>query len=85
MTAPPRSSGSDIRAILHQLGQPLSAILSNAQAVKRLLASDPADVPEARAALGDIIAQSKQAAKIFRRLEAQVCAGPESGDRRAES
>ncbi len=79
MTAPHRSSGFDTRAILHQLGQPLSAILSNAQAAKRLLTSDAPDLAEAKAALSDIVTQSKQAAKIFRRLEAQLLdAGAES-------
>lgn len=81
MTAPRRSSGFDTRAILHQLGQPLSAILTNAQAAKRLLASDAPDVMEARAALSDIITQSKQAARIFRRLEARLLrTGSESGE-----
>lgn len=81
MTAPPGSSGSDIRAILHELGQPLSAILSNAQAAKRLLAADPPDVMEVRAALSDVITQSKQAARIFRRLEARLLrAESESGE-----
>lgn len=72
MTAPHRSSGFDTRAILHQLGQPLSAILSNAQAAKRLLTSEAPDLAEARAALSDIVTQSKHAAKVFRRLEAQL-------------
>lgn len=72
MTAPDRSSGFDTRAILHELGQPLSAILSNAQAAKRLLASEVPDLLEARAALNDIVTQSRQAAKIFRRLETHL-------------
>ena len=81
MPAPPGSSGFDTRAILHQLGQPLSAILSNAQAAKRFLASDSHDLAEARAALSDIVAQSKRAAKIFRRLEARLLrAGNDSGE-----
>jgi C4-dicarboxylate-specific signal transduction histidine kinase len=79
MTAPQRSSGFDTRAILHQLGQPLSAILSNAQAARRFLSSDTPDLAEAKAALSDIVTQSKQAAKIFRRLEAHLLsAGAES-------
>jgi C4-dicarboxylate-specific signal transduction histidine kinase len=72
MTAPPRSSGFDTRAILHQLGQPLTAILSNAQAAKRFLASETPDLVEARAALSDIVTQSRRAAKIFQRLEAHL-------------
>lgn len=72
MTAPHRSSGSETRAIVHQLGQPLSAILSNAQAARRFLASETPDMAEVRSALSDIITQSKRAAKIFRRLEARL-------------
>jgi two-component system sensor kinase FixL len=81
MPAPPRSSGFDTRAILHQLGQPLSAILSNAQAAKRFLASENQDLVEVRAALSDIVTQSKRAAKIFRLLEARLLrAGDDSGE-----
>lgn len=81
MPAPPRSSGFDTRAILHQLGQPLSAILSNAQAAKRYLAADTQDLAEARAALSDIVTQSKRAAKIFRQLEGRLLrAGNDSGE-----
>jgi hypothetical protein len=69
MTAPNWSRGIDTRAILRQLAQPLSAILSNAQAAKRLVAADSPDLIEVRAALADIVSQSKQAAKIYRRLE----------------
>ena len=72
MTAPSRSSGFDTRAMLQQLGQPLSAILSNAQAAKRFLAFETPDLVEARAALSDIVTQSKKAAKIFQRLETQL-------------
>lgn len=80
MTAPPQSSGPDKRAVLHQLGQPLSAILSNAQAAKRFLAAETPNVAEARAALGDIITQSKRAVRIFRQLEVSLLrTGDESG------
>lgn len=72
MTAPHRSSGSETRAIVHQLGQPLSAILSNAQAARRFLASETPNVAEAQSALKDIITQSKRAATIFRRLEERL-------------
>ncbi len=36
-------------SLAHELNQPLTAILSNAQAAQRFLAADPADVEEVRA------------------------------------
>lgn len=69
MPAPDQSREFDARAILRQLGQPLSAILSNTQVAKRFLASEAPDVAEVRAVVSDIVTQSKKAAALFRRLE----------------
>jgi PAS domain S-box-containing protein len=55
-------------AIAHELSQPLAAVLSNAQAARRLLAHDPADVAEVRAALDDIIANDRRAGAVIERL-----------------
>ena len=71
-TAPRRSRGSDIRAIAHELGQPLSAILTSAQAARGLLATEIPKVAEARLALDEIIAQGRRVAAIFRQLEARL-------------
>lgn len=69
MAASPRSGGPATPAVIHQLGQALSAILSNAQAARRFLASESPNVAEARMAVIDVVAQGKRAARIFRRLE----------------
>lgn len=71
-TAPRRSRGSDIRAIAHELGQPLSAIFTGAQTARGLLATDGSKVGEARLALDEIIAQCKRAAVVYRRLETRL-------------
>lgn len=57
-------------AIAHELGQPLTAILSNAQAARRLLAAEPPKVPQVQGALDDIIESDKRAAEVIRRLRA---------------
>ena len=57
-------------AIAHELSQPLTAILTNAQAARRLIAQDPSDLPEARAALEDIVANGKRAGVVIERLRA---------------
>ncbi len=55
-------------ALAHELSQPLSAILINAHAARRLLARDPLDAEELRAALDDIIANDKRAGAVIERL-----------------
>ena len=55
-------------AMAHELHQPLTAILSNAQAVKRLLHQDPLDLPELDVALDDIVAADKRASDVISRL-----------------
>ena len=63
-------AGSDERtgALVHELNQPLTAILSNAQAAQRFLASDQLDLGELREILDDIIADDKRAAGIVRSI-----------------
>lgn len=46
----------------------MTAILSNAQAVQRLLAREPVDVAELRFALGDIVEADRRAGDVIRRL-----------------
>jgi PAS domain S-box-containing protein len=55
-------------AMAHELNQPLTAILGNAQAVKRLLRQDPLDMPELHVALDDIVAAGKRASDVISRL-----------------
>jgi PAS domain S-box-containing protein len=55
-------------SLAHELNQPLTAILSNAQAAQRFLAHDNADLNEVRDILADIVAEDKRAGEIIRRL-----------------
>jgi C4-dicarboxylate-specific signal transduction histidine kinase len=58
-------------AIAHELSQPLTAILSNAEAARRLLTNGPpVDLVEVRATLDDIIANDKRASVVIERLRA---------------
>jgi signal transduction histidine kinase len=58
-------------ALIHELNQPLTAILSNAQAAQRFLASDQLDQQELREILGDIVADAKRAAGTVRSIASQ--------------
>ncbi len=55
-------------SLAHELNQPLAAIMSNAQAVKRLLKSDTPDMSEVRDALTDIINDNRLAVEVIRSL-----------------
>jgi len=62
-------------ALAHELSQPMSAILINAQAGRRLLSLDPVDVDELREVLDDIIANDKRAGLVIERLRALLKKG----------
>ena len=55
-------------SIAHELTQPLSAILSNAQAAQRILASGDANLAEFRQILDEVVSEDKRAAEVIRRL-----------------
>jgi C4-dicarboxylate-specific signal transduction histidine kinase len=55
-------------AIAHELAQPMSAVLINAYAARRLLSQEPVDLIETRAAIDDIIANDKRAGAVIERL-----------------
>ena len=55
-------------ALAHELTQPLTAILSNAQAGQRLLLSGRADGREIRMILDDIVKNDKRAGEVIGRL-----------------
>jgi two-component system, LuxR family, sensor kinase FixL len=57
-------------SLAHELNQPLAAILSNAQASRRLLEAGNPDVADVREALADIGADAKRASEVIRRLRA---------------
>jgi PAS domain S-box-containing protein len=55
-------------ALAHELSQPLAAILTNAQAARRLLDQRPLDLDELRATLDDVIKNDKRAGAVIHRL-----------------
>jgi C4-dicarboxylate-specific signal transduction histidine kinase len=54
--------------LAHELSQPLTAVLSNAQAARRMLDRDPLDVDLIRAALDDIIRNDRRAGTVIEHL-----------------
>jgi len=62
-------------SLAHELNQPLTAILSNAQAAQRLLAANPPDVGEVREILHDIVEDDRRAGEIVRRVRELVRKG----------
>jgi two-component system sensor kinase FixL len=55
-------------SLAHELNQPLTAILSNAQAAQRFIAKDDVDLDEVREILKDIVDEDKRAGEVIRRL-----------------
>jgi signal transduction histidine kinase len=55
-------------SIAHELNQPLTAILANAQAAKLLLAGPQPDLEELRACLADIVSDDKRADEVIQRV-----------------
>jgi len=59
-------------SLAHELNQPLTAITSNAQAVREYLASGPCDMAEVREILDDIVSDASRASEIVRRVRALI-------------
>jgi signal transduction histidine kinase len=64
--------------LAHELNQPLTAVLANAQAARRLLDDDPPDLATARNAMGQAVEQARRAAGVVGRLR-RVIERPEAG------
>ena len=62
------SMGHMAASVAHELNQPLSAILSNAQAAKRFANAHAPNLEEVRAALEDIIEDDQRARSIVRHM-----------------
>jgi two-component system, LuxR family, sensor kinase FixL len=58
--------------LAHEINQPLTAILSNAQAAQRFLSQSPPDLGEVRQILDDIIRDDRRASEVIRRVRALV-------------
>jgi len=67
-------------ALAHELSQPLTAMLSNAQAGLRFLGHSPANIDEVREGLLQIAENGKRAGEVVRRLRTMM--RKESSDRR---
>jgi C4-dicarboxylate-specific signal transduction histidine kinase len=65
-------------ALAHELDQPLTAILSNAQAAQRLLARTPADPVMLGEILDDIVTDDLRAGEVITRLRALLKRGEAS-------
>jgi PAS domain S-box-containing protein len=57
-------------SLAHEINQPLAAIMANAQAALRMLATGRADEAELRETLADIVEDDRRAGKVLRRLRA---------------
>jgi PAS domain S-box-containing protein len=57
-------------SLAHEINQPLAAILTNAQAARRVVEADGHDPEDLREVLGDIADDAKRAAEIIGRLRA---------------
>jgi signal transduction histidine kinase len=62
-------------SLAHELSQPLTAILSNAQAAQRLLDADVVELEKVREILSDIVSDDKRAAAVINGLRALIKKG----------
>jgi signal transduction histidine kinase len=67
-------------SIAHEINQPLTAILSNAQAALHLLGSHSPDLAEVRDALQEIVQEDNRAGEVIRRLRSLL----KKGERKSE-
>ncbi|MQA92428.1 MAG: GAF domain-containing protein [Gemmatimonas sp.] len=58
--------------LAHELSQPLTAILSNAQTAQHLADREPADLSSIRFMLGDVVDSTYRASEIIQRLRAML-------------
>jgi C4-dicarboxylate-specific signal transduction histidine kinase len=59
-------------SLAHEINQPLTAILSNAEAAQRFLSRATPDISEVRQILGDIIRDDRRASDVVRKIRALV-------------
>jgi PAS domain S-box-containing protein len=62
-------------SLAHELNQPLTSILSNAQAGLRFMSHEPPDLGEVRAILADIVRADRRAGEIIWRLRTMLRRG----------
>jgi len=72
--------GDMAAALAHEVDQPLTAILSNAQAAQRFLAQNPPALSDLRELLGEVVADSTRAHAIIRKMrQSAKCEPAEMG------
>jgi PAS domain S-box-containing protein len=57
-------------SLAHEINQPLTAILANAQAAQRFLSTAEPDLEEVREILADIVSDDKRVSEVIRRMRA---------------
>jgi two-component system sensor kinase FixL len=62
-------------SLAHELNQPLTAILSNAQAAQRFMAVEPINLVEVREILQDLVQDNRRASEVIRKIRALVKKG----------
>lgn len=68
-------------AIAHEVNQPLTAILSHAQAAQYLLSQSPPNLEEVRDALNDIVVEDNRAGEVIHRLRSLLRKGESRWER----
>ena len=56
-------------SLVHEMNQPLTAILNNAYSAKMLLSREPLDVPKIQESVDDILACDERASEVIRRIQ----------------
>jgi two-component system sensor kinase FixL len=67
--------GEPAGSLAHELNQPLTAMLSNAQAAQRFMAMEPIDLGEVREILHDLVEDNRRASEVIRRIRALLKKG----------
>jgi len=62
-------------SLAHELNQPLAAILTNAQVLKRQFDSDPPSLEQADEAISDVISDARRAGEVIQRLRSLLRPG----------
>ncbi|GAB2877880.1 ATP-binding protein [Uliginosibacterium flavum] len=73
------SLGELAAGMAHELNQPLTAVLANTQAAKRLLAEEPPELDTVREAMAQAVQQARRASEVVSRLR-RVVERPGSAD-----
>ena len=79
-TARQTTAGQLAASLAHEINQPLTAIVANAQAGSRLLAAPTPDTDEVRAALTDIADEGRRAGAVIRELREFLTKGESTSE-----